>query len=95
MLLLFKYEIIIGLSNLLLQCNVLSALTAKSLLLFGPGPCLVVILVLCLPGALFGCVFSSDWLAYLCLVDWPTWSFVCLLAHSALTLQTGNIQAIA
>ena len=36
-------------------------LTTKSLLPLGPDPCLVVILVLCLPGASFGCVFASDW----------------------------------
>ena len=46
-------------------------LTTKSLLLLGPDPCLVVILVLCLPGASFGCVFASDWLAYLLLIGWP------------------------
>ena len=46
-------------------------LTTKSLLLLGPDPCLVVILVLCLPGASFGCVFASDWLAYLLLGHLP------------------------
>ena len=40
----------------------------RSLLPLGPDPCLVVILVLCLPGASFGCVFASYWLAYLFLV---------------------------
>ena len=47
------------------------SLPGRSLLLLGPDPCLVVILVLCLPGASFGCVFASDWLAYLLLIGWP------------------------
>ena len=37
------------------------SLPGRSLLLLGPDPSLVVILVLCLPGASFGCVFASDW----------------------------------
>ena len=75
-------------------------LTTKSLLLLGPGPCLVVILVLCLPGASFGCVFASDWLAYLLLIGWPTCFWLigllvplcALLAHGALTLACHECQ---
>ena len=72
----------------------------RSLLLFGPGPCLVVILVLCLSGASFGCVFASDWLAYLLLIGRPTCFWLigllvplcALLAHSALTLACHLLQ---